>query len=389
MTIKAILWTYGPKKDGTCSIKIYANLDGQKKYFKTQLAVLPEQFDEKKGLVRKSHPAYQLYNANLRSQILEIESHLLQGGTLKDIGKKKTSSYLTYLEQFIRDTENGLTDLAPSTCQSYKSLLRRLKEYCTHHHLSDLTFEDITLEFYDQFKRFLVEGDICGVAGFGKHIKVIKSSMRLAMDKGLHENLAFQHKLFRKITVKTNKIYLTEAEIKQLEELDLSDNKSLCLERDRFLISYYFLTRYSDSIRLRRKDFFEKSGKHYLRYFQEKTGKECVVPARDSAWRILQQWNFDLSGDTNQEANRKLKTICAMANITTPTKEGERSGPKWMFVTTHTARRSAATHLALQGVNLKIIADLGGWEKVETLRTYLRSSGLDSAEVAKDLAFFR
>ena len=78
-----------------------------------------------------------------------------------------------------------------------------------------------------------------------------------------------------------------------------------------------------------------------------------------------------------------------MAGIHTSANEGDRSGPKWKFVTTHTARRSAATHLALQGVNLKIIADLGGWEKIETLRSYLRASGLDSAEVAKDLDFFQ
>lgn len=107
MTIKAILWTYGPKKDRTCSIKIDTNLSGQKKYFKTQLAVLPEQFDEKKGLVRKSPPACQLYNANLHSQILEIESHLLQGGPFKDIGQKHTSSYPTYLKQFIRRYQSG------------------------------------------------------------------------------------------------------------------------------------------------------------------------------------------------------------------------------------------------------------------------------------------
>ncbi|MCB0653995.1 MAG: tyrosine-type recombinase/integrase [Saprospiraceae bacterium] len=57
-------------------------------------------------------------------------------------------------------------------------------------------------------------------------------------------------------------------------------------------------------------------------------------------------------------------------------------GPKWKFVTTHTARRSAATNLALQNVNIKIIADLGGWTDIRTLRSYLRASGLDSALVA-------
>ncbi len=388
MTVKAVLWTYEPKKNGTCNIKIYANVDGRKKYFKTKLSVLPEHFDDKKGIVKKSHPSHLGYNAILRSQMLELEDHLLGGGALHGIEKKKAVSYLTYLENFIRDTENGLTGIEMSTCKSYKSTLKRLRQYCEQNALPDLHFKDIDLTFYDSFKRFLIEGGLSRTPGFNKHVKILKASMRLAMDKGLHNNTTFLHKLFKKIPVKTNKIYLSEAEIAKLEALDLSTNKSLGLEKDRFLLSFYFLTRYSDSIRLRHKDFFEKNGKQYLRYFQQKTNKECVVPAKDAAWAILEKWNFDLSGDTNQEANRKLKTICAMAGIDTHVEEGDRSGPKWMFVTTHTARRSAATHLALHGVNLKIIADLGGWEKVETLRTYLRSSGLDSAEVAKDLKFF-
>lgn len=59
-----------------------------------------------------------------------------------------------------------------------------------------------------------------------------------------------------------------------------------------------------------------------------------------------------------------------------------------MLVSTHTARRSAATNLVLDGVNFKTVADLGGWHRLETLQIYLRCSGLDTAIVAKDIAFF-
>lgn len=388
MKIKAILWTYKPRKDGSCNIKLYASVDGKKKYFKTKLAVLPKDFDDAKGEVKKSHPSCKLYNATIRSQVRELEDHLLKGGSIQDIGIDKVTEIIPFLQQFIADTAAGMTGVSMTTIKNYKSLLTRLQEYSNARNVR-LTFESIDLDFYDDFKSFLFKDGKCGMAGFGKHIKVLKALMRLAMDKGLHNNTIFQHKLFKKVTVKTNKIYLTEEEIKQIEELDLSGEPSLDRERDRFLISYYFLTRYSDSVKIRKKDFFEKTGRLYLRYFQVKTDKECVVPAREAALSILEKQAYNLSGDTNQEANRKLKTICAMAEINTLVQEGNRSGPKWKFVTTHTARRSAATHLALQGVNLKIIADLGGWEKVETLRIYLRSSGLDSAEVAKDLDFFR
>lgn len=388
MRIKAVLWKYDPRQDGSCSIKIYANVNGKKKYFKTKLAVFPNEFDEKAGEVKRVHPSHSLYNSAIRTQIRTLEDHFLKGGDFNTLKKGKPASLIPFLTEFIQDAEAGAIGITQSTTKNYKSTLTRLKQFSDLRN-QEFTFNNVDLDFYDDFKRFLLNEGKCKIPGFNKHIKILKAIMRLALDKGLHNNTAFQHKLFKKITVKTNKIFLTVEEIEQIENLDLFDRPGLARERDRFLVSYYFLTRYSDSIRIRREDFFKREEQFYLRYLQLKTNKECILPVKAKALRILESRGFDLSGDTNQEANRKLKSIAAMAGINTIVNEGDRSGPKSLFVTTHTARRSAATHLALQGVNLKIIADLGGWEKVETLKTYLRSSGLDSAEVAKDLDFFK
>ena len=164
-------------------------------------------------------------------------------------GEKKKVALLPFLTQFIEDTDAGITGIAKSTNRNYKSALVRLKGYCASRNV-DLNFEDINLDFYDDFKRYLLNEGHCKIPGFNKHIKIPKAIMRLATDKGLHNNLAFEHKLFRKIPVKTNKTYLNVAEIALLENVDLTDRPGLDRERDRFLISYYFLTRYSDSIRI-------------------------------------------------------------------------------------------------------------------------------------------
>ncbi|MBK7870879.1 MAG: tyrosine-type recombinase/integrase [Saprospiraceae bacterium] len=212
--------------------------------------------------------------------------------------------------------------------------------------------------------------------------------MNEAGTRGLHKNEAHKQKAFKVFKERTsNKIYLTESEIQKIIDLDLSTQPALGRERDRFLISYFFVMRYSDSVRIQRDLFFEEEGQYYYRNIAQKTNRESIIPVKPVAWQILQKYNFSMAGDTNQEANRKLKIIMAMAGLTEEAREGEKVAQKCVFVTTHTARRSAATNLYLKGTSLKIIADLGGWENAEVLRFYLRGSGMDSAKAAKDLDF--
>ncbi|MCB0615462.1 MAG: tyrosine-type recombinase/integrase [Phaeodactylibacter sp.] len=116
------------------------------------------------------------------------------------------------------------------------------------------------------------------------------------------------------------------------------------------------------------------------------TDRKLYIGYTTNLDRRLQEHN---SGKVMSTPNRELKKICALAGINEVVTEGERTLPKSQLVTTHTARRSAATNLYLEGASLKTIADLGGWENSETLRLYLRASGFDSARLAKDLDFFK
>ncbi len=78
-----------------------------------------------------------------------------------------------------------------------------------------------------------------------------------------------------------------------------------------------------------------------------------------------------------------------MDGITKVVQEGAQSGSKYNYVRTHTARRSAATNLAMQGVPLDFIARLGGGNNMDTLKKYLLASGPDVATGAAEYEFFR
>jgi integrase len=180
-------------------------------------------------------------------------------------------------------------------------------------------------------------------------------------------------------------IYLTQEEIERFALVDCIGREDLKRERDRFMVSYYLILRYGDSIRIRRDRFFDRDGVTYYRNEAQKTGTVSYVPVKPRALEILTRYGYDLSGDTNQEANRKLKQLGALAGINSNV-DGK---PKWQRITTHTARRSAATNLMLAGVELNQIAQLGGWKSEKELRRYLKASGLDLARQVSMNGFFQ
>lgn len=141
--------------------------------------------------------------------------------------------------------------------------------------------------------------------------------------------------------------------------------------------------RFSDACK--KDGVFSSNGRKFYQYTSQKTKVQTVVPLSPAALQIMEFYDFSFNFTANQVANRNIKKVAALAEINQTMEEGK---PKHELVTFHTARRSAATNLRLQGASLKTIADLGGWKDVKTLIVYLRASGLDSARLASELEFF-
>ena len=387
MNLRNVLWTYSPRKDGTCHIRIYFHHQGKKKYFGTGLHVSPKDWDDANGVVKKTHPLADRYNASIRQQRIEIEKHILDGGTWRSLEQKSRggASLNAFGWKIIEEAEQGRIPLRLNTIKSYKSTLRKLDAFSE----SQVAFDDVDQNFYDLFTEYLSK-EGCGLPGIGKHIKVIKRLMNMALERELHANTAHQRKSFKIHRAKPGKkVYLTELEIRQLERLDLSEVPFLEQERDRWLIAYHFMMRFSDVEKLGRSNFMDIGGKLYCKYRSIKTGVEAIVPVKERAQAILEKYDYSFAFSTNQHANRQIKTIVAMAGINEMVTQSGRTAPKSKFVTTHTARRSAATNLYLNKASFELIAKLGGWESGDSVRVYLQASGLDSALLAGGMEFFR
>jgi integrase len=391
MKIKTILYKHRVHKDGKMSVKIYVNANGKVRYYPTGFAVHPDQWNEEREKVKPGNFYTTAYNEQIAKKRHQIEHHFITGGTHEELatGKKtRTGSLIDFLGDFIRRINEGKTMIRKSTGKNYASLLSRLLGYAKHKAYKDIYFSDVSLAFYTDFLEYLFDYAQCSKAGAGKHIKNLKAIMNKALSKGLHNNRTHQQKEFKVFRMSPRKIYLNIDEIKSMERLSLKDAPMLERERDRFLICYYLLLRFSDCRHIRKDNCFISDGHTYIKTHHQKTQKEAILPLSKKAILLLEKYDFQLNFTANQVANRHLKTIAGMAGINSPYKEMDKTLPKSQFVTTHTARRSAATNLYLQGVSLKTISDLGGWSSIRTLMVYLQSCGMDSARLASGLDFF-
>jgi len=390
MNLRNILWTYEPKQDGSCNVKIYVQSAGKKKYYKTDIYLPAKDWDAKKGVVKTSHPLHVLYNSKIRELRMRLEEHFLNGGTFAQFNKSPDkASLIAFGKQLITEAEKGTYPFQKSTIGVYKSILKKLENYLAIIGRGDLAFNDVGMDFYIKYSKHLEETG-CKLAGIGKHMKCIKRLMNIALDRKLHNNTSHQERAFKAHkTSTTTKIYLSVEEMAKLEQLDLSGQPTLEQERDRFLVQYYLLLRFSDVVRITQEMFFDLKGSYFFRIKHQKTGNEAVVPVKPSCRTLLEQYNYNFGYSSNVQANRHLKTIAAMAGIATLVVQDGRTLMKSQFVGTHTARRSAATNLYLQGVDVKVIADLGGWENFNALMVYLRASGLETAQMAVKLEFFQ
>lgn len=390
MTIYPVLWTYDPNRDGRCPIKIYIYWGKTKKYIRTDMAVTPDQWNEKTHRVKPNHPLAGIYNGTLTAKCVEIERRIREGESIQTIlGPTTSHSLIELINGYIEEVGEGLHPIRKTTIKSYRALKTRLEQYRHYIGASDIYFEDIDMKFYKNYWNFLHTVCKIEMQGFANHVKNLKKFMKLGLERKLHNNLAFRDKEF-KMHKKSKglKIYLNQEEIQKIENLNLSEWPALQLEKDRFLISYYLLVRFGDSMRINKDNIVESKGKLFYNYTAEKTGVEVVIPLKPAALEILKRYDYQLPKVSNVKANQKIKQIASLAGINTIIKQGDKSGPKCGFVSTHTARRSGATNLHLDGVSLKMIAQLGGWIRVETLKHYLLASGLDAAQVASDYGFF-
>jgi len=185
MTVRATLWKYKPRRDGSCNIKLYIQEKGSKRYQKTDYHAYPKEWDERRGRLKKT--------SILASKINPILCRLEDEAKSTIIGKD--SSLISFIEAHIDNCRTGREDVATNTWRRYCSHLNHLNTYIKINRLPGISFSDVDLTFYYSFTGYLRESG-CGPSGVSNHVKLIKKFMQMGLDRGLHTNVSFKMKAF-------------------------------------------------------------------------------------------------------------------------------------------------------------------------------------------------
>lgn len=291
-------------------------------------------------------------------------------------------------------------DKAPNTLKSYHTTQLHLYGYM-HKKKCNLDFEDITLDWYMKFTTYLIKDKFVatlkingedvvyrkiGLApnSIGKQIKNIKAFMGMA-NKLTYQ---FEGEKFRYTTNKeyqefgvtdipADATYLTEAEIMQLYNYDLSNNKKLEAVRDLFVFGCWVGLRYGDYSQIKPENIVNMDGDKYIRINTQKTGELVMIPCNPVVLDIFDKYKKNRNNlpktISSQNFNDYIKDAARMAGLT---QMGRLLTEPEMelcdCIGSHTARRSFATNYYLAGFPVIDLMKATGHQSEKSFLRYIR-----------------
>lgn len=323
------------------------------------------------------------------SERLEVTPETLRECLLKKNQRKapEKTTLLGFAENYIKTCGKNW-----KTIRHYGTTVNVLKKFSKSHR-SRINFDDIDMSFYRNFVKYL-EGLNLRINTIGGHIKNLKVFLRQSYEKKIHKNEIFKQKDFRVLQEEVDSIYLTKPELQKIFELDLSDNKTLDNNRDAFIIAAFTGLRFSDIENLKPENFGNDG---IIKTTTIKTNQKVVIPIGNIVKSIVDKHYPKLPRVySNQKFNDYIKIIAEKAGFMEGITITHSNGgvqkpykiPKYKLVSTHTARRSFATNMMLEGVPISQIMLLTGHKSEKSFFKYIKLRPSANAEKLKNHPFF-
>lgn len=262
-------------------------------------------------------------------------------------------------------------------------------------------FADFTRKLKLDFKKFLIEQEqytaITSIATMNR----LSYLHKRATNSGIKMNQAWNE--VNNSIEDPNDVDLTfldEAEINRLASIDLSGNENLDIARDNFIIGLRSGLRISDYMFGLSEDLL-RTGQ--ILVTTKKTKTKVQIPIHPQVREILMKWRGLPPKQSELKFGEYIKKVAMKAEINEPIQGGVmtkgvklwdgtlvkrkvyRVYPKHELIVSHTARRSFATNLYIDGVDNQTIMQVGGWSTEGMMLHYVKKFGDKSShKVAKN-----
>lgn len=352
-------------KKGMALVQVEAYLDRKKKYFSTKVYLKPEQWDNKKFIV-KNHPNADALNRliyEFMAMIEKKELELWQRGRhislelLKDAlnTSENNTSFISFFKQEVINST-----LKESTKRNHLSTLSLLQQF-----KKDVTFSDLTFEFISSFEHFL-QSKGYHTNTIAKHMKHLKRHINVAINKDYMEIQKYAFRKYKIKTIENKHTHLAPEELEKLERLNLIGRYTKYQKTlDAFLFCCYAGMRYSDFISLTPDNIVEIHKEVWLIYKSVKTNTEVRLPLyllfEKKGLVILEKYQDNIQDffhlRDNSNVNKDLLILARLAGLSKK-------------ISFHTARHTNATLLIYNGVNITTVQKLLGHKSVKTTQVY-------------------
>jgi integrase len=335
------------------------------------------------------------------SEQIEVTNELLKSYLDKLLNKNTieiTSEKNISFNEFAYEVlENKKKRITIETYKSYRQTLIKLEMY-SKVNKTPITFNSFDKKFVNLFSTFLEEYYDHQQNSLSKHFKNLKTYLIEAVNRGLISNSNFIIKDFCYPTEETTAIYLTEKELQKMFDADLSQNRTMELARDIFLIGCYIGQRVSDYNGLTENDIITLKGVKYFKIRQSKTKTDVLCPITKEISEIMRlRHNNRPPNKLNEpDINENIKELGRSLGFTKKIKcEFTKGGkkviemiPKHDLIMTHTARRSFCTNMYLKKMPVFDIMLFSGHKTEKEFYKYIRIKGEERAEHIVGKGFF-
>ena len=347
-----------------------------------------------KRVIRELFATYELINKELPSR----DTLKAQFASMVDvpIQKKeivKKDGFFDVFDKFV-NTVGRKNDWTDSTYEKFSTLKAHLIDF-----KEDISLDEIDDNLMLDYTIYLQDAIKMRNSTVAKSTDFVKWFLRWAANNKYYKGNAhdtFKPKLKGNDSVMNEIIYLGLDELNKLSEYEVPSHlPSLDRVKDVFLFCCYTSIRYSDVLKLRRKDIYEG----YIRVITKKTNTALKIELNKHSREILDKYkSFEFSDDkalpviSNVKMNKHLKRLGQLAQLDQlvtrvyfiGNKRFEETKKKYELLTTHCARRTFVVTALQLGIPAEVIMRWTGHSDHKSMKPYIAIvDELKKAEMTK------